>query len=59
MWNGKDFVQLLLALSFFLIDERKGPNGRTYIENISELILHEKEPVSCLQPRNALDKAVV
>jgi len=45
--NGKDFAQLQLATSFLLaISQMKGPNGQIYIENMSDLILHEKEPVS-------------
>jgi len=47
--NGKDF-QLQLAVNFLVSTKTKGPNGRTYIENSSDLIAHEKELVSHLQP---------
>jgi len=49
--NGKDCAQLQLAVSLLLvINQKTGPNGRTYMQNISDLILHEKESVYFLQP---------
>ena len=53
-WYGKDFcVTWTYSVILLLLNQTKGPNGRTYIENISDLILQEKYPVSRLQPQNA------
>jgi len=51
----KTFAQLQLVVIFFfllpfLTQTKRGPNGRTYIENLSDLIPHEKEPVPVISP---------
>lgn len=49
--NGKDFAQLRLTVLFLLIiNQKEGPTSQTYRENMIELIRHEREPVSCLEP---------
>jgi len=56
--DGKDLAQLQLAVQFlFAINQRKGPNGSTYIENIGDFILNEAEPISRFQPICIMDSS--
>ena len=56
--NGSHLAQLQLAVSFLLLTiNKKAPYGPTCFVNIHNLILHEKESVSHLQPKHIMSSS--